>query len=85
MIRASIPGKSTTIFQTDKQWDVYIQGEPWFAIVHGSYRASDYIAKASIVQRTHKKLYKIRFGCGRIHGQRVFGTLLRSDLDWSVG
>jgi len=70
------------VFVVDKQWDVNIQREARFAIVHRSNRASNKIADTSLVQRERKKVDAIRFGRGQIHGQQFFGIPLRKDSDW---
>ena len=65
------------VFETDKQRDIDIEREAGFAVVHGTDRSSNNVAETGIVDGTHEEGEEIRFWRGRIHGQRVFGVLLR--------
>jgi hypothetical protein len=69
---------------SDKKWNVDIQREAGFAVVHRSNGTGYEITDACFVKGTRKKCNEVRFGHVRIHGKRFFGIPSRKDWDWSA-
>ncbi len=70
-------GKCGDVFWGKKDGDVDVEGEAGFAIVHGADGTGDEVAEAGLVEGAGEEGEEVRFWRGRIHGRRVFGSLLR--------
>ena len=65
------------VFSGEEYGDIDINGEAGFAVVHGSNGTGDEVAESCVVEGAGEEGEEVRFGRGRIHGQRVYGVPLR--------